>query len=146
MEKEHINKERTYGKVEMIIHLIACNEVKMNKIGFGYELPWEKIALCLDGGEDELEQIRTMCYLFSKRGVRDTVISDISRGKQKYEVLSDKKQTLEVSKNKLLEHIEYAKANYPYPEDIIQKALDKEFALSIGLDISELFLNQEEEN
>ena len=144
MEKKRINKERNYGKVEMIIQLIACNEAKMNKTGFGYSLPWEKIALCLDGGDDELEQIRDMCYLFSERGVKDTVISDVARGKQKYEVLSDKKLAQEAYKNKLLEHIEYAKANYPYPKDIFQKALDKQFALSVGLNSDELFQNKEE--
>lgn len=91
-----------------------------------------------------MEQIREMCYLFSERGVKDTVISDIARGKQKYEVLSDKKLAQEAYRSKLLEHIEHAKANYPYPEDIFWKAVDKQFALSIGLNSDELFLKKEE--
>ena len=133
MDDDEIKRERHYGRVLMLIKMINGNEAKMQGTGFGFGFDWKEVAKWADCSNEELDNIRNICYWFSERGVRDAIIKDIAEGKMSSEILKNKSERGRIFLQKLEEQVRYVKNHYDYPEEVIGSALDWDFIFTTTL-------------
>ena len=134
-------KERHYGKVQMLIEMIKSNEERMSKIGFGYQFDWKKVSEWMKCSEKEVNQIRDICYLLSERGIYDAVMDELladesDESDESYEQFeSDAKFRKQLYIRKWEEHDKYVKKHYHYPTDVLASAQDYKFLAKVALGV-----------